>query len=430
MSLLVLYRPHGHLKSNGTTHITEDLVSKILICLPVKPILRFRCVCKPWCSLIDSTKFIKEHLQRNTECNPDHGIIFRDYPQGESFYLAELDSSYDSTAIELADPLKSYLSGADLVGSCNGLVCLCKKLTDMTWWNPVILLWNPSTGKARELPSTNASLPFGPYGSLFLGFGYDHLNDDYKVVRTCDSQICGIAMTVYSLKRNSWTEAETIDGTIENDTNLTEPFGRFSNGSLYWLATKNDGGFDPLATNLSHFIFAFDLGVKRHKQLSFPAGVNKTDENHMGLTVFNRCLWLFDLIIGSRTDIWLMNDNGAEISWSKLISVEQPGICGSINVVPVAFSKTGKDLLLVAEDDTFMWYNRAKNEVKYVTINGFPDSFDLLVYTESLVELSYLDGKDSEEKKRKKQPEDTKKRKASKEETEKVKNLIFFFLCQ
>ncbi|XP_059450216.1 putative F-box protein At3g10240 [Corylus avellana] len=39
-----------------------ELVSEILVRLPVKPLVRFRCVCKDWFSLISSNDFINTHI--------------------------------------------------------------------------------------------------------------------------------------------------------------------------------------------------------------------------------------------------------------------------------------------------------------------------------------------------------------------------------
>ncbi|XP_074353585.1 F-box protein CPR1-like isoform X1 [Apium graveolens] len=356
-------------KLNGTLHCPIESVFEILLRLPVKPLLRCRCVCKPWCSLIDSKKFVDKHLQRNIESNPDSGIIFRAYTEGNNFYMADVDSLNDSTVMELADPLKTQLYGAVFVGSCNGVVCLWKDETD-------VLLWNPATRKVRVLPiPNNIPIPFMLMQSDAVGFGYDHLSEDYKVVRFVDSQLQGIMVSVYSLKSNTWTRAETITNTIR----LRMNFGIFANGALYWLAAKG-----------AHIILAFDLGVERHTELPLPAGVNKTEENRMGLIVFNRCVCLIDHYPDSHTDIWMKNENGVDNSWSKFLAVEQPGILGSFKIVwPVAFSQTRNNILLAVDGDKFTWYDSERNEVKKVIIQGLPGSYASLVYTESLVHFSY-----------------------------------------
>lgn len=280
-----------------------------------------------------------------------------------------MDSLNDSTIMEIAEPLKTQLSGAEFVGSCNGVVCLWKNDID-------ILLWKPATRKIRVLPiPTNIPIPFMLLQSDAVGFGYDHLNDDYKVVRFVDSQLEGIMVTVYGLKSNSWTRADTITNRIR----LRMNFGLFVDGTLYWLAAKGP-----------HIIVAFDLGVERHRELPIPAGANKTNKYHFGLIVYNRRVCFIDHYPSSCTDVWMLNDNGVETSWSKLLAVEQPGVFRCFDIVwPIAFSKIRNNILLAVDRNKFAWYDSERNEVKNVIIRGLPVAFASIVYTESLVDLSY-----------------------------------------
>ncbi|KAK1366536.1 hypothetical protein POM88_042097 [Heracleum sosnowskyi] len=59
----------------------------------------------PGALLLIAPNLSKEHLRRGIECNPDSGLIFKDFTKDNSFYLAELDSFHDYTAKEIGDPL-------------------------------------------------------------------------------------------------------------------------------------------------------------------------------------------------------------------------------------------------------------------------------------------------------------------------------------
>ncbi|XP_074352814.1 F-box protein CPR1-like [Apium graveolens] len=355
----------GHGCLNGTFYFPEELIPEVLLHLPVKHLLRIRCVCKLWCSLIDSTSFIKRHLQRNTECNPDARVIIRSYARGDNFFLGDVHSLCDSPVVEIDDPVKTFLSGAEFIDSCNGLVCLLRN-------NNYILLWNPATRKCRELPSpTNIPLPIRPVERYIIGFGYDQVNDDYKVVRFADTRIWGMMVTVYSLKFNSWTQAETI---LNGICIYAKRRGMYVNGSLYWLAKKD-----------SHIIFAFDLGVERHRELPFPVYNNENDQiADKGLIVFNKCLRIIGYDSDYRLDTWLMNDNGVGNAWSIVLSVEQQGTQGSFSIVWHGdhFSKNRDDFLIMVDEDRLMRYDHEKNEVKNVTVQGAPRFFEMFVYTE------------------------------------------------
>ncbi|KAG5001241.1 hypothetical protein JHK87_022313 [Glycine soja] len=41
---------------------SHDLIVEILLRLPIKSLLRFKCVCKSWLSFISNPHFVKSHL--------------------------------------------------------------------------------------------------------------------------------------------------------------------------------------------------------------------------------------------------------------------------------------------------------------------------------------------------------------------------------
>uniref|UniRef100_A0A2N9I2J9 F-box domain-containing protein n=1 Tax=Fagus sylvatica TaxID=28930 RepID=A0A2N9I2J9_FAGSY len=150
--------------------LPDEVILEILSRLPVKPLLCFRCVSKPWLALIDSPQFIKLHLKQSLKTTTNLSLILGDG------YLYSSDFDSLDTAIELDHPLKTPHYETEIVGSCNGLLCLSNKKED-------VALWNPSTRKYRKLPVT--TLEFAPDGYDFCqytvsGFGYDETSDDYK----------------------------------------------------------------------------------------------------------------------------------------------------------------------------------------------------------------------------------------------------------
>lgn len=350
--------------------------------LPVKPLIPcFRAfVSKPFCSVVDnaSTFVPKDEIFPKGE-----NLIVRNFNKVENFYSVKVDSACDFTAAKLDNPV---VASTRYVNVCKGLVCLWKPDNE---GEDDIFLWNPTMREIRKLPRTdNMLIPCRLFGSSVIGFGYDHVSDDYKVMRTSDSQLAGIMVSVYSLKNNVWTRADTIS----NSVRLYGSFGLFANGSLHWLSRSDES------------IIAFDLGVDEHRKLPFPAGIRK--KNGKALFAFNGCLGLIDHCPDTRTDLWVMNNNGVETSWSKLLSLEQPGILGSFDFVyPVSLSKSQNEILLVVDNKKLLWYDRETNKVKDIELHGFPESFDLLVCNESLFQISdtELGAKQSEEEMKQKE---------------------------
>lgn len=355
----------------------SELMDEVLCRVPVKYLLRCRCVSKKWCSVIDSTPFVRKHLKKTLECNVGGLLI----SGGGKFYLAEVESLDDDSAavVEINDPLQNnLLSGAQFAGAANGLVCLSKN-----GMNEILLL-NPSTRKVRKIPSAPAEFPrsFNMVETSLCGFGYDHVNDDFKVVKIaeCYVQFRGIMVVVYSLKADSWTRIRDVPSNIR----FTGDWGMFAGGSLHWLAIKN-----PL--DCSEIVMGFDLGLGQFHEVPFPT-VNETSVNFCSRSVVSfggSYLCILDKYPNSRIDGWLMNDNGMQNLWYKAFSVEQPGALGSFRFLrPVLFSQSRKEVLLEVDGAKLVWYDLEKKTVKNINIRGMPIKFNSHLYTESLIQLT------------------------------------------
>ena len=106
-----------------TPFLPQEIITNILICLPVKSLMRFHCVCKQWKTLIKSQSFISDHLYHSTHQTPS--LLFQ--PKRLRKYLPLLHlldhemQVHDIPTI----PLFNH-SPFRIRGSCNGLLCLQK----------------------------------------------------------------------------------------------------------------------------------------------------------------------------------------------------------------------------------------------------------------------------------------------------------------
>ncbi|KAK1368155.1 F-box protein interaction domain protein [Heracleum sosnowskyi] len=358
-----------------------EMLDEILCRLPVKYLLRCRCVSKGWCSLIDSNPFVKKHLKRALECNVGALII----NQRGKFYLAEdfksnLDDDDDAVAVEMMDPLKTLISAADFVGSANGLVCVSKNQMNE------FVVFNPSTRKSRKIPSAPAEFPrsFHMTETSLCGFGYDRVNDDYKVVKIaeCYLQFRGIMAIVYSLKTNSWKRIQNVP--VYNKIRFSGKWGMFASGALHWLAIKNP-------VNCSDIIVGFDLGLEQFKEVPFPVIEGPiVNFNTTSVVSDGGTLCVLDKYPNTHIDVWvMMTDSGAENSWSKALSVKKKGTLPYLRFVrPVSFCRSGQSVLLEVDSSKLVWYDMERKTVKNVSIRGIPNRFDSHVFTHSLIPLN------------------------------------------
>nr|XP_009786391.1 PREDICTED: putative F-box protein At3g16210 [Nicotiana sylvestris] len=135
----------------------HDITIDILLKLPVKSLLRFKPVCKSWCSQIEDRQFIMQHRDR---CQNDincHKIFLACWNRWDhcDYYSIDAPLQHDSVVSHLELPLfpdinhsfsALYSNTCVFVNSCNGLFLLVFSSVN-------IALWNPTIKESRRIPS-------------------------------------------------------------------------------------------------------------------------------------------------------------------------------------------------------------------------------------------------------------------------------------
>lgn len=366
----------------------ELIECEIFSRLPVKSLLRFRCVSKHHCALIDSPVFIKNQLLKCSDLNQNI-IIWNTL----NLYSAALNTPdkpillnhHPFVKYRKPDPLDTQMDDRVIVlGSCNGIICLGNKQRI-----PHIVFWNPSTRKHYDLPPlTKFDLPVSPNNRipyLNFSFGYNDVNDDYKLL--CISQfyneVTNKAM-IYSLKSRSW---RTLDDCPFLSYTQNQPFfhhGVFIDHSLHWLVREKSG------SGISH-IFAFHLGTEEYHKVPRPRFSDKNLLVYMNELGGKLCLnCIYDK---SHIDLWAMNTYGVEQSWTKLFSVLLPlfGHCCKFDFpISVTYSKDGNQMLWQKVcTGEFFWHDLQLGIFKEACIPGIPLIFSAFLSVESLVKLPH-----------------------------------------
>ncbi|KAG6428291.1 hypothetical protein SASPL_112542 [Salvia splendens] len=240
--------------------LPNDVIIEILTRLPVKPLLKFKCVCKSWRALISSTQFVAAHLEfsKSAPNLTTHRLILK--YRGNTTKQCSVNSILHQSVPEAFDLSCSLISERYrwVVGSCNGLVCLLIDKKEM-------ILWNPSTGICKKLPDCGVEINVGDYYSYYTsGLGYDKSSDDYKVVGFFNNNrdLSEVMVQVYSLKNDKWKRIENFKGRWSMDGTAT-----FANGKLYWIANQGnelESGWD---------ILSVDLETEEYEMLQVPSYV-------------------------------------------------------------------------------------------------------------------------------------------------------------
>ncbi|KAE7995652.1 hypothetical protein FH972_000426 [Carpinus fangiana] len=154
--------------------LPEELVTEVLLCLPVVSLLRFNCVCKSWYALIAHQNFIRKHLLHNKN-NNTLLLLWRNQTTQDDVVST---LSYETLPASLTQPLPLPFTEVSIfVGSCDGLVCL----RDYDSLNLVI--WNPATKETKVVPKSSLSRFSDDYRiESGIGFGFDAKTCDYKII--------------------------------------------------------------------------------------------------------------------------------------------------------------------------------------------------------------------------------------------------------
>ncbi|XP_074361038.1 putative F-box protein At1g32420 [Apium graveolens] len=210
--------------------VHEDLIrGEILPRLPVKSLVRFRCVCKSWNLLLSNDPiFVQSHLTRNCMDPNKCGLITRCLPRNIHKYKVH--------------PLRSrYL---ELGGSVNGLVCVYH-FDDhaITYFG----IWNPATNQYKDIslpPSTAATSDF------CFGLGFNSVANDYKLVFVVIYHERPLLSYVYSCNHSSWVNNIVKSDFVARGVHYAPP--TIVQGCPYW--------FNSSVKCLEHsYVVSFDI---------------------------------------------------------------------------------------------------------------------------------------------------------------------------
>ncbi|KAJ8573862.1 hypothetical protein K7X08_010373 [Anisodus acutangulus] len=315
--------------------LPQELITEILIRLPIKTLLKFMCVSKSWLSLLSNTEFHNTHINYSIK-NPkmtDYTLAMVSTVSGLGKICHVYTIGSENSSVTVAKhgcPPKSLSLSAFLLDSCNGLICLTTDSFEL-------MLLNPCTGKFNVFPDLMIQYKVGAGGCYVrYGFGYDAFVGDYKVVKIFSfpqSEGRHVNMVnIYSLKANSWS---TIHGF--NSGYINGNVGVFANGALHW-----DGCHSHISSASSEIV-TLDLATERYGKIALPSyedgGIRWTLGVSRGSLV-SCCNYETN-----RADMWVMKEYGVEKSWTKLVTISSP-VDGSVYISPLFVGENGDEFLV------------------------------------------------------------------------------------
>ncbi|KAF5740027.1 F-box/kelch-repeat protein [Tripterygium wilfordii] len=312
-------------------YFPQEVLADILLRLPTKTIGLCSCVCKSWHSAITNPTFVHNHFTQTQNDNDRRRLfLLRHFPEThnrERYSLHSDNYAFDKVQ-DLDFPLQSFNRHFRIVGSCNGVLCLSDDTTVIT---ANFVLWNPSIRKYISLPRPLVSCSSHGLFTFALGFGFDSLSCDYKVVMLAYLKTkYGFyssrrpTVNVYSLNTNSWRDVSATALSYRVVEFLWTQV--FMNGAVHWIASTHDIGLKLERFNKSPFgnlILRFDLAHEVFDKMSLPESLVSSTQYELSITVLGERLSVVQFHRRSyhACSIWMMEEYGVAESWTKWLEI-------------------------------------------------------------------------------------------------------------
>ncbi|XP_059452353.1 F-box/kelch-repeat protein At3g23880-like [Corylus avellana] len=364
-------------------YLPDEGVTDILQRLPVKSLLRFRCVSKSWNSLITSPAFIDSHLNQSIPNNtPPHPLLIVrscvSYPNSklnkEHYKLFPDNEAFEQCA-EVDFPVKSRRRHHfTLIGYVNGLMCLFE--------HDRFILWNPSIRKVLNLPKPCITLKTHGRTTCHEAFGFDPRTNDYKVVRIAipwrtTAIVKETLVEVYSVSTGSWRISSTTFPPLTTvfDTRLPKPCVE---GSVHFTARNR---------SYTNIILSFDLRDEVFREMIFPYNIGY--RTYIATCRVSGSLTLLSYHTERSWSVWVMKEYGAVDSW---VQVQQTTIDIAEEIENVlGFKKNGHVLLQTRKKHghcDLLSYDPESQQTTKLEIPKEMHTFFVDTYRENLVLLN------------------------------------------
>ncbi|CAA7036657.1 unnamed protein product [Microthlaspi erraticum] len=251
-------------------NIPIDLQIETLLRLPVKSLLRFRCVSKLWYSIITSRDFKSQHLNIATSSAPTRLLIaFEDF-YGEKVLLVSSpnpiapssSSSSSSCCVPLRDlSLLKIHGGNSVYNAGRGLICVGAGFKD-------VAICNPSTRQLHAFPEFEFKDSPTVFPRPNYVFGYDPVEDQYKVLAV-DAFPWRLEHKLVVLGgEEAWREAPCVAC-----PHIIHTLGLYMNGTVYYGASRWNDSDDDVSPNSNSIILSFDVRLETYTIINVPSKI-------------------------------------------------------------------------------------------------------------------------------------------------------------
>ncbi|GLT41351.1 hypothetical protein SLA2020_154220 [Shorea laevis] len=378
--------------------LPSEILLEILSRLPITSLIHFKTTSHGCYDLIADTRLPPMFRNRVSDSNPCLILFNHNLPVSQQLHFVDIEDC--SRRVRKIEP-PQHLKIANLVGSCNGLLCLSFPIISHLFVSYGLLIYNPFVGDAVRVPP---AVQFFDQFEVF-GFGFHPRTGEFKVVRIVyyekETMVGDPVLDVEELDEGFDTVDESMVqvftvGTTEwrnkgaPPPELGDEIGppvALVEGSLHWVTPVGMGGVDPIFG-----IISFDLAAEVFKEIPHPP-CQRLVSDRCNLSVLSGCL---SAAIGSgetgHFDMWVMKQYHVKESWVKQFSFDPylhrgwpVNTSSSLSRLPIIICalKNG-EILLQYNKSSLVSYDPVENRFKTLQISRLPNQFQVLPFLPSL----------------------------------------------
>ncbi|KAK0589239.1 hypothetical protein LWI29_011420 [Acer saccharum] len=394
---------HQHQQTTGMEILPREIVLDILSRLPITSLVQFKFVCRGWRALAQDPVIANLHLSKKPEeqNHPSCLILHCDFPIRNQLHFIDFSAQETSNngggseenqknkVKKFHTPFQEKMPEFDVVGSCNGLLCLSDSL-----YNDSLYIYNPFTRDYLELPK---SLQY-PDQEVVFGFGFHPKTRQYKVIKivyyrkNCSSSsnqrnrrliYPRSDVQIYTLGSPAWRSL----GKVTNQF-VRRPSEALVNGRLHWVTR-------PRRYSPARRIVSLDIDDEQFREVPKPdcGGLNRCNFH---LAVLRGCLSAAVYGNYGKLEIWVMKEYDMNESWVKEFNIGAyipKGIKQNLDrpfkifknavngrVVRVLCVLENSEIILEYKSRVLVSFNPKNGKFKDLMFKGIPNWFQSIVH--------------------------------------------------
>ncbi|PHT29915.1 hypothetical protein CQW23_30493 [Capsicum baccatum] len=236
--------------------------------LPVRSLLRFKCVAKFWKTLVDDPYFRMKHLNHTkNDKNIQKFLFYQLSPMKDIFSIHSC--SLSSAQVEEVRKLDFPSNVEPLccqVYCCFDVLAIIR-VDESNDESHILLLWNPSTGESIVIPTPEFSVE----GYCCLGMSFDSNSDDFKIPQY-GNEGRNVSSEILTLKSDSWRKINEHPGVIFNMLYVMHSMACI-HGAFHWV------GFSR-----NYCVVSLNISNEEYGEIPLPDGICLRDNTDIGIS--------------------------------------------------------------------------------------------------------------------------------------------------